>query len=90
MVLYVTEQGGTISTKENQIIVSKSDGISKKIPISKIEKVNILGNTSITTPTLGYFLDKDIDVVFMNINGKYKGKLSSGDTKKYSVTARTI
>ncbi|NLK63003.1 MAG: CRISPR-associated endonuclease Cas1 [Fusobacteria bacterium] len=81
MVLYVTEQGSTISTKDNQVIINRSNGNKDKIPISKIEKVNILGNTSITTPTLGYFLDKNIEVVFMNINGKYKGKLSSGDTK---------
>jgi CRISPR-associated protein Cas1 len=75
MVVYITEQGAVLSKKQGHLIVSKEKNIISEIPLNKIEKVNLMGNISLTTPIINYFLDKNIEVIFMTKTGKYRGKL---------------
>ena len=41
----------------------------------QLDEVVIFGNGHITTPTMGYLLNKNIPVSFLSSHGKYKGKL---------------
>ncbi|KLO23481.1 CRISPR-associated endonuclease Cas1 [Marinitoga sp. 1155] len=75
MVIYITEQGAVLSKKQGRLIISKNKNIISEIPLNKIEKVNLMGNISLTTPIINYFLDKKIEVIFMTQTGKYRGKL---------------
>lgn len=81
MILYITEQGANISKSNNQMYINMPTGYSEKIPIRKIEKINILGNIGITTPAISYFLENKIEIIFMSYSGKYKGKLVSDEYK---------
>ncbi len=80
MVLYITEQGAVLSKSEGRLIVTKNGENIAEVPLNKIERVNILGNISLTTQIINYFLDHGVDVVFMTQHGKYRGKLyTDGD-----------
>ncbi|MBP8657473.1 MAG: CRISPR-associated endonuclease Cas1 [Fervidobacterium sp.] len=80
MVLYITEQGAVLSKSEGRLLVTKNGQNIAEVPLNKIERVNILGNISLTTQIINYFLDHGVDVVFMTQHGKYRGKLyTDGD-----------
>ncbi|KUK21511.1 MAG: CRISPR-associated endonuclease Cas1 [Pseudothermotoga lettingae] len=79
MVLYVTEQGAVLSKELGKLIISKQGDIISELPLKKIEKVNLMGNISLTPQILNYFLDNKIEVVFMTQYGKYRGKLYTNE-----------
>jgi len=80
MVLYITEQGAVLSKNEGRLVISKNGESILEIPLKKIEKINLLGNISLTTQIINYFLDNGVDVIFMTQHGKYRGKLyTDGD-----------
>lgn len=81
MVVYLTEQGAVLSKKAGRLVVSKAGNVIEEIPLKKIEKINILGNISLTTQVINYFLDNKIEVVFMSQFGKYRGKLHTDSYK---------
>ena len=74
-ILYITQQGAALHKSGNQIIVKKARDVLQEIPIVQLDEVVIFGNGHITTPTMGYLLNKNIPVSFLSSNGKYKGKL---------------
>ncbi|MDE0399156.1 MAG: CRISPR-associated endonuclease Cas1 [Candidatus Poribacteria bacterium] len=80
-ILYITQQGATLHKSGNQIIVKKERDVLQEIPIVQLDEVVIFGNGHITTPTMGYLLDKNIPVSFLSSRGKYKGKLQPAYAK---------
>lgn len=79
MILYITEQGSMLSKELGRLVISKQGNIVSEIPLKKIEKVNLMGNVSLTPQILNYFLDNKIEVVFMTQYGKYRGKLYTNE-----------
>lgn len=74
-ILYITEQGAVLHRSGNRVIVKKDRDVLQEIPIIQLDEVVIFGNGHITTPAMGYLLDKDIPVSFLSSQGKYRGKL---------------
>ena len=74
-ILYITQQGAALHKSGNRIIVKKQSDVLQEIPIVQLDEVVIFGNGHITTPTIGYLLNKNIPVSFLSSHGKYKGKL---------------
>ena len=74
-ILYITQQGTALHKSGNQVIVKKGRDVLQEIPIVQLDEVVIFGNGHITTPTMGYLLDKNVPVSFLSSQGKYKGKL---------------
>ena len=74
-ILYITQQGAALHKSGNQVIVKKGRDVLQEIPIVQLDEVVIFGNGHITTPTIGYLLNKNIPVSFLSSRGKYKGKL---------------
>lgn len=79
MILYVTEQGAVLSKNLGKLTISKQGNVISEIPLKKIEKVNLMGNISLTPQILNYFLENKIEVVFMTQYGKYRGKLYTNE-----------
>jgi CRISPR-associated protein Cas1 len=50
--LYVTEQGSTLSRKGERLVVEKSGETLADIPASKVVRVFVFGNVSLTTPAI--------------------------------------
>ena len=74
-ILYITQQGAVLHKTGNQVIVKKNREILQEIPIVHLDEVVIFGNGHITTPAMGYLMNKSIPVSFLSSQGKYKGKL---------------
>ena len=74
-ILYITQQGAVLHKSGNRVIVKKDRDVLQEIPIIQLDEVVIFGNGHITTPTMGYLLNKNIPVSFLSSRGKYKGKL---------------
>jgi len=79
MILYVTEQGAVLSKELGKLNIIKDGKILSEVPLKKIEKVNLMGNISLTPQILNYFLENKIEVVFMTQYGKYRGKLYTNE-----------
>ena len=74
-ILYITQQGAVLHRSGNRVIVKKDNDVLQEIPIIQLDEVVIFGNGHITTPAIGYLLDKNFPVSFLSSQGKYRGKL---------------
>lgn len=75
--LYVNQNGATISTKDNSIVVNYKDGLVRRIPIETLESIQIFGQVNMTTPCTVQCLKRGITVVYYSKGGSYFGRLSS-------------
>ena len=73
--LYITTQGAKLHKESRRLKVTKDDEEIQSIPLIKVEQVHIFGNVSITTPALTWLMSENIDVIFSNIHGKYRGRV---------------
>lgn len=81
MIVYVTEQGAMLTKDSGRVVVRKGNENIGEIPIRNTEKINIMGNIGITTPLITFFLENEIEVVFMSEYGKYRGRLYKDEYK---------
>lgn len=79
--LYVTEQGAMLRRTGERLLVTKDNELVQDVPIVHIDQVVIVGNIQITTPAVALLLQKEIDVVFMSVHGKYRGRLMTTGSK---------
>jgi CRISP-associated protein Cas1 len=79
--LYVTEQGSTLSRKGERLVVEKAGETLADIPASKVVRVFVFGNVSLTTPAIAYLLKEGKDVAFLSNRGRYYGRLISSESK---------
>jgi len=50
--VYVTEQGARLGIDHQRLEVRKDDAVVAEFPLGHVERVIILGNVNVTTPTL--------------------------------------
>ncbi len=74
-ILYIIDQGATISTIDGRLVVRKDKRILDDVPAKDADRLVIFGNVHITTPAMKYFLGSGTDVSFLSIHGNYKGRL---------------
>jgi CRISPR-associated protein Cas1 len=79
--LYITTQGAKLCYRKRQLIVEKDAADAQRprqiaaIPAVHVEQVLIFGHASITPPALDHLLKSEVDVVFLTVQGRYKGRL---------------
>ena len=73
--LYITTQGAKLHKESRRLKVTKDDEEITTIPLIKVEQVHIFGNVSVTTPALTWLMSENIDVIFSNQHGKYRGRI---------------
>ncbi|RLC78136.1 MAG: CRISPR-associated endonuclease Cas1 [Chloroflexi bacterium] len=79
--LYITTQGAKLRYRKRRLVVEKQGrgkGERKEIaavPAVHVSQVLIFGNVSVTTPAIGFLLANEIDVTFLTLRGRYKGRL---------------
>ncbi len=77
--VYITEQGTKIRIHNNCIRVERENGADPETvwqaPVSTVSQLVLSGNIGITTPAIGTFLTKQIDVVFLDSHGNFRGRL---------------
>ncbi|MCF6157628.1 MAG: CRISPR-associated endonuclease Cas1 [wastewater metagenome] len=74
-ILYVHDQGASITKTDGRIVVRKEREILEDLPAKDIERIVVFGNAHITTPAMRFFLERGIDVSLLSYGGRYKGRL---------------
>lgn len=73
--LYVTTQGGKLRYRGRRLVVEKDGEQIAAIPAVHVSQVLIFGNVSMTTPAIAFLLEQGIDVAFLTMRGRYRGRL---------------
>lgn len=86
--LYVTEPGSQLEKEAGQLLVTKDGEVRFAVPAARVDGVVVVGGTGVTTPALGFLLDRGIDLVFLTAGGAFRGRLSRGDGATLEVRRR--
>ena len=73
--LYVVEQGAVVQKEGDRIVVRKDGQLLLSIPVFKLDSVVVFGGVQITTQAMALLLANGIEVAFMSIDGRLKGRL---------------
>jgi CRISPR-associated protein Cas1 len=76
-ILYVTEQGASLTRRGNRLQVEKAGKTIQWIHAFRLGQIVLMGNVSVSPGAMAYLLQQGIDTVFMSIHGKYRGRLMS-------------
>ncbi len=79
-VLYVTEMDAVLRKDHEVLVVSRKGEPLSRVPLPQVEQVVLLGPVSISTQVLTHFLVQGIECVFCSADGKYYGRLVSGES----------
>ena len=79
--LYLTEQGSKLRKTSQRLVVEKSGTTLLEVPVYEIDRVLIFGAVQLSTQAISFLLDSGIDVSFLSINGRLKGKLTPVQSK---------
>ena len=80
-IIYLTEQGSKLSKTSKRLVIEKDGQTLLEIPEFKVERVLIFGNVQITTQAMAFLLDNGIELSFLSLYGKYRGRLSPVESK---------
>lgn len=73
--LYVIEQGATLTCDGERLVVACDEQALDSIPMVKITDIVVFGNVGLSTPAMKRLLDRNIDVIFPTVDGRYHGRL---------------
>ncbi|MBA3947472.1 MAG: CRISPR-associated endonuclease Cas1, partial [Herpetosiphonaceae bacterium] len=73
--LYLVEQGAQVSCDGERLEVRQSGSVLTSLPLIKIDQIVVFGNIGFSTPALKRLLDRDIEVVFLTLGGRFHGRL---------------
>lgn len=88
MIVYVKHQGAVISRKGNTLQVKKDDTLSQTIFVHRLQTLVLMGGVSLTIPAINLLCREKIDTVFLTINGRYKGRLETEESKNVFLTKK--
>ncbi len=74
--LYIFNSSLDIHLRNENLFVKDKNNKSLKIPINKVKQVILVGNASLTTPSIKNLLSKNIPIIFTSFNGKYLGRIT--------------
>lgn len=59
--LYITTQGATVQKRSGQFVVFKNSNILQNVPETHVKQIVLVGNVNLTTPTVSFCLEKQIE-----------------------------
>jgi CRISPR-associated protein Cas1 len=78
---YVREQGAVVRKQDERLVVTKDDDTVAEIPLHQLDQLVVMGNIQLTTPVVALLLKSAVDVVFMSLHGKVRGRLMANESK---------
>lgn len=79
--LYLTEQGSKLRKTSKRLVVEKDSTTLLEVPAHQVDRVLIFGAVQISTQAIGFLLDSGIEVSFLSMNGRLKGRLVPAESK---------
>jgi CRISPR-associated protein Cas1 len=83
--LYISHNDGMLGKRGEAFSYKRQRKTEETIPSHLIDDIVILGRGSVSTPALHMMMDNDIPVHFIDDKGRYKGSITSGRGKGYSI-----
>lgn len=75
--VYVTQQGAVVSKEGERLMVTHEGVTLLDQPLIHISQLILFGNVTVTAPAISLLLKRNIEVVFLSVHGRYKGRLQS-------------
>ncbi|WP_322797777.1 CRISPR-associated endonuclease Cas1 [Thermoflexus sp.] len=75
-VLYLVEQGATLSREGERLFVRKGGETLLSVPAFQVEGVWVFGNVQLTTPAISLLLAHGVETCFFTMEGRLKGRLA--------------
>ena len=85
MHLYITEQGSNIRKNGNHIHISKGNRLLGDYILDDIESATFMGSVSASSDALFTLSNNGASVVFLDRQGRFKGKLTSPSARNVSL-----
>ena len=79
--LYLTEQGSKLRKTSKRLVVEKGGTTLLEVPAYGIDRVLIFGAVQLSTQAISFLLESGIEVSFLSMNGRLKGKLTPVQSK---------
>lgn len=79
--LYLTEQGSKLRKTSKRLVVEKAGTTLLAVPAYEIDRVLIFGAVQLSTQAISFLLDSGIEVSFLSMNGRLKGRLTPVQSK---------
>ncbi len=73
--LYLIEQGAMLHCDGKRLEVRREGEVIGSAPLVKIHDIVVFGNIGLSTPAIKRLLERNIDVVFLTLDGHYHGRL---------------
>jgi CRISPR-associated protein Cas1 len=80
-IIYITEVRGYLKKEGENLILYKGREKIKEIKTNSLAQIIVVGNIQISTQAMTFLFKKGIDIVFLSLSGKFRGKLSSEVSK---------
>lgn len=80
-VLYLTEQGSKLRKTSQRLVVEKGGSTLLEVPACGIDRILVFGAVQLSTQVISFLLDSGIDVSFLSMNARLKGKLIPVESK---------
>lgn len=86
-VLHVREQGAVVRKDGERVAVTQKDRATQQqqmltgAPIRELTQVVIYGNVQVTTQAVALLLAHEVDLVFLSLYGKFRGRLTNSGSK---------
>jgi CRISPR-associated protein Cas1 len=79
--LYLSQQGAVLRKTSQRLVVEKENKRLLEVPAFQVDRILIFGNIQISSQTITFLLERGIDVSFLSMGGKLRGRLASAESK---------
>lgn len=79
--VYLREQGSIVRKKDERLIVTKNDAVIAEIQMHDLDQLVVMGNIELTTPAFALLFQSHVDVVFMTVYGRVRGRIVANESK---------
>lgn len=86
--LYITTQGATVQKRSGQFVIFKKTDVLQNVPETHVKQIVLVGNVNLSTPTVTFCLEKQIEVVFLSPAGRFRGRLNGDASRSVEIRRR--
>jgi CRISP-associated protein Cas1 len=79
--LAISEQGTSVHAEGDNLLVQRGKSVLRRIRAGELEQVLLFGGVEVTRQAMNVLLRREIEMVLLTQNGKFRGRLSGRGSK---------
>jgi CRISPR-associated protein Cas1 len=79
--VYVREQGAVVHRRGERLVVTREKKELLDLPLIHLDQLVLFGNVQLTSSAVAMLLQAEVDVVFLSLYGKFRGRLMHTGSK---------